>query len=232
MAESVSFTFDALSSNQGAEAPPSTPVVDQQAETMQMQSAQPAPSDDSRDCSAKHLFQDTPRANVRDRQAAEVTVLKALPECKEELLKGPHHSNSMQIREVQKFNDLTQNLAKVIDTAICGYDVALASIPGSIAACRSADKPPLRPMHHSLNHLAKNPVREDPVKDSSQRAVATKQAPPGGKPRKPRPSAQDELLCGGFGRGAPAVDDVSRLHPKSTMTQCQVHVCLLGKAFV
>ena len=181
-----------------------------------MQSAQSTPIDDTKDYSAKHLFPDTSRANLTDRQAAEVTVLKALPEGegrhgflrvemasgpKDEISQGPHHSHSRQIREMQKFNDLSRNLTQVMDSAIRQQDVALTMISDATAASRSADKPPLRPTHPSLNQLAKNPVREDPVKESSQHAVAMKQAPPGGKPRKPRLSAQEEFLCSWFKEG-------------------------------
>jgi hypothetical protein len=238
MPGSMSLIQDALPLSHGVEAPPSTPVLDQRAETKQIPSPQPAPCVATGNCGANELFQDMSRGNLRN-QTAEVTVLKALPQGderkgsfvlemaveQESMSQGPHYINSRHMLEMQKFNELSHNAQR---------DLQQAKMVYSKAASRSADKPPLRPAHQ--------------------------QAPPGGKPRKPRPSGQDDMLSGGLAPNVPSahfqdfvpsahcpvpsqppgdmtrycagesmasVDNVCGSHPKLMQSEYKVRVCSL-----
>ena len=239
MPGSMSLIQDVLPLSYGIEAPPSTPVFDQRAETMQIPSPQPAPCVATGNCGANELFHDMSRGNLRN-QTAEVTVLKALPQGdvrkgsfvlemeaakQESMSQGPHYINSRHMLEMQKFNELSHNAQRDLERAKMVY---------SKAASRSADKPPLRPTHQ--------------------------QAPPGGKPRKPRPSGQDDILSGGLAHDVPSahfqdyvpsahcpvpsqppgdmsrycvgesmasVDNVCGSHPKLMQSEYKVRVCTL-----
>ena len=188
MPGSMSLIQDVLPLSYGIEAPPSTPVFDQRAETMQIPSPQPAPCVATGNCGANELFHDMSRGNLRN-QTAEVTVLKALPQGdvrkgsfvlemeaakQESMSQGPHYINSQYWLEVQKFIEVSYNAPSDLEqTMVC-----------SKAASRSADKPPLRPTNQ--------------------------QAPSGGKPRKPRPSGQDDMFSGGLAPGVPSAHAPSR----------------------
>jgi hypothetical protein len=122
-----------------------------------------------------------------------------IPVTKDDTTKGPHH----YLHDVQDDAKQTIECLDLLAAPIGEHPLQHTVVKlGSADAGKSADRPPLRPPPPSPRQLVITQTAQDELGNETKPALGSvKQAPPGGKPRKPKQLLQEVVPVEGNAPG-------------------------------